>query len=231
MYLIFDYDGTLHDTALIYCKAINRTFLKLSGQGIKVPPEITVEEAAGWLGYSSYDAWEDMVPGLSEELKEQAVRETGKEMGLLIREGKSRLYPGVPEMLETLKSEGHHLFILSNCTVDYIENHRRAFGLDRFIEGYYPAEKYGFMPKTEIFGYIKDYCTNKYGPVNPGEIAVIGDRYHDIEAGNVNGAHTVGCLYGSGSPEELESAEWKIKSPEELIPLAEALFSRLRFLT
>lgn len=224
MYLIFDYDGTLHDTAWIYWQSINSSLDILSKNGIIEPKEITLEEAAGWLGYSSYEAWDTIAPGLSEPIKEQIVKETGEKMGRLIRDGKSQLYPGVEELLETLKKAGHHLFILSNCTEDYMEYHRKAFKLDRYIEGFYPAERYGFIKKEKIFLEIKDYCVKHYGPISSGEFAIIGDRYHDIEAGILNSIHTVGCLYGSGSLEELECAEWKIGSPKELIPIVESCF-------
>ena len=224
MYLIFDYDGTLHDTAWIYWQGINGSLKTLSNEGFIKPKEITIEEAAGWLGYPSGDAWESMVPGLPKEIKERTIRETGKRMDLLIREGKSQLYPGVIELLERLKSDGHHLFILSNCTESYMESHKEAFKLERFIEGFYPAESYGYKPKTEIFKTIYEYCNEQYGPVNIEEFAVIGDRFHDIEAGIINGAHSVGCLYGSGTINELKDAEWKIQSPSGLLPIVEAGF-------
>jgi phosphoglycolate phosphatase len=48
---------------------------------------------------------------------------------------------------------------------------------------------------------------------------VVGDRREDIMAAKENGMKSIGCLYGYGSREELEEAEWKIERIGDLIQI------------
>ncbi len=45
---------------------------------------------------------------------------------------------------------------------------------------------------------------------------MVGDRFHDVEAGLANGLTTVGCLFGTGTREELKQAHHLIDSFGEL---------------
>ena len=80
------------------------------------------------------------------------VIEAGSLEGVL--EGRAKLYEGIPETLETLKSEGCRLMVLSNCKVDYMNAHRKILKLDRWFEDYFCGEAFGFIPKEDIFCFI-----------------------------------------------------------------------------
>lgn len=47
--LIFDYDGTLHNTMIIYKSAFRRCFAWLVESGYTQEQEISAEKIAGWL--------------------------------------------------------------------------------------------------------------------------------------------------------------------------------------
>ena len=76
------------------------------------------------------------------------------------------------------------------------------------------AEDYGYIPKYEIFEYIK----KKY-PYD--EFVSIGDRASDFEAGIKNGFTTIGCEYGFGTKEELSQCDTTVKSVWEIVMLFE----------
>ncbi len=196
--LIFDYDGTLHDTIKIYRPAFLKAIGTLESEGILEKGDYSTLNIEKWLGLSAKDMWNDFAPNLSEEEKNRGGSLIGNEMVRLVENGEASLYEGALEVLDRLKSKGYRLIFLSNCKNSYLEAHRKAFDLDKYFDEFYTAESYGFIPKYLIFEDIK----KKY----EGEFIVIGDRFTDIEIGVKHGLRSVGCLYGYGEAGELEGA-------------------------
>ena len=80
-HLIFDYDGTIHDTLRIYFPAIQRAFRWLREEkGVDVP-EVPRHQAASWLGMNTRDMWNSFLPGLPMELKQKAALLAGEAHG------------------------------------------------------------------------------------------------------------------------------------------------------
>lgn len=206
--VVFDYDGTIHDTSQIYIAAFKHNYARLVRDGYAEEREFADTEITKWLGCTAAEMWNTFMPSLPDEMKKRSSERVRACMAQLIQEGKSCLFEGVEKTLLKLKAEGRQLVILSNCAVGYMDNHRAHFGLDRLFDGYFCAEAYGFRPKSEIFEYIK----KEYG----GEYCMVGDRHHDFEAGKSNGALTVGCRYGFGTEQELSLADAVINNIGEL---------------
>jgi phosphoglycolate phosphatase len=160
--LVFDFDGTLHDTIRIYAPAFRKAYQTLADRGLAESREWTDCEIGGWLGYSSRDMWNMFMPGLPEDEKENCSRLIGEELISAIRAGRARLYEGAEEMLGRLKAEGYRLTFLSNCKIDYMRESIRCFSLKRFFEAFYCTEQYGFAPKHEIFNDILKAYTQFY---------------------------------------------------------------------
>lgn len=209
MNLIFDYDGTIHNSMKTYAPAFRNTMRWLAENGYTKPKNYTDYEISYWLGFNSNDMWQNFMPGLDKEIRDTARIRLGEDMARRIELGEGELFSGAEEMLSQLKEMGHQLIFLSNCRIHYMERHRRVFALDRFFDCFYCCEEYGFIPKYEIFRKIK--------PEHPGEFIVIGDRFHDIETAVRNDLRSVGCGYGYGSPEELAAADIIVGSPLEII--------------
>lgn len=202
--VVFDYDGTIHDTSKIYITAFKRNYARLVSDGYAEEREFEDSEITKWLGCTAAEMWNTFMPSLPDEEKKRSSETIRACMAQLIHEGRSRLFEGVEETLLKLKSEGRQLVVLSNCAVEYMNNHRKHFGLDRLFDGYFCAETYGFRPKSEIFEYIKKEYSGGY--------CMVGDRHHDFEAGKSNGALTVGCRYGFGNEKELALADTVINN-------------------
>ena len=138
-----------------------------------------------------------------------------------VREGRARLYPGSEEVLAGLQEKGYRLIFLSNCETGYMDAHIEAFGLGGYFSDFFCAESYGYRPKREIFGFIKE----KY----PGEFIMIGDRHHDMEVASAHGLLSVGCAYGYGAKEELQSANLIAESVREIPELVETLSNKRNY--
>ena len=205
--LILDYDGTLHNAAYIYEPAFRSVMGELQEEGIIPHEEYSSEEISYWIGFSAKEMWEKFHPELDEAIREAAGRRIGDKMMEAVRNGRAQLYPGTEAVLDELKKE-HTLYFLSNCLDDYAAVHRECFGLDRWFSEYFCTGYYGYRQKEEVF------AENIY---KPGQSYIaIGDRIKDIRLASECGLHSVACLYGFGSEEELKTADVMIKDISEL---------------
>jgi len=192
--LIFDYDGTIHDTLKIYEPAFREVYERLAGSGVIGREEITSAQIAGWIGMNVKEMWDAFQPGLPSEYKERAGVMIGEIMMCRIRAHKAVWYPGAQQVLEKLKNV-YDMVVLSNCGASYRLANWQSFGMDRWFKEFYDCEAYGFAPKKDIiFDIMQAY---------PGEYTVIGDRETDMACARAAGCRFVGCLYGFGAPGEL----------------------------
>lgn len=202
--LIFDWDGTLHDTGRLYGCAFRKAYGWLVSGGWAPERDYRDEEVTCYLGMNAPDMWNRFMPLLPQEIKNRASDIIGREMISRVEAGGAVLYPGAEVTLNRLKSLGYDMVILSNCKRAYLQAHRRAFSLDRWFTGFYCCEDYGFAPKEEIFPAFRR--------LHPESYVVIGDRDSDIKVACVHGLLSVGCAYGFGSAGELASASCAVRS-------------------
>lgn len=203
--LLFDYDGTLHDSLAIYAPAVRAAYDELAARGIAEGEPPSMEAIRRWIGMAPSEMWEQFQPQLSSQEKQAGGVYIGRRMQELVEEGKARLYPSVSQVLDELKALGVRMLLLSNCPVSYLRAHTACFG---WFDGLYCGEECDYRPKYEILPILQARW--------PGEFLVIGDREQDMEMVRKNQAPAVGCLYGYGSREELAGATWLAKTPEEI---------------
>ncbi len=209
--IIFDYDGTLHNSLKIYTIAFREAYKYLVETEQATVVEWKDEEISIWVGLSAKDMWESFMPNLPEVEKQKCSQIIGATMVKLINEGEAELYQGVIEVLEYLKNKGLNLIFLSNCKVEYMNKHIQKFNLDKYFNDFYCTEQFMFIPKYEIFKEIKKE--------HKGDFVIIGDRYLDIEIGLIHNEKTIGCSYGYGSSTELEKADFRINNITDLLDL------------
>lgn len=214
MTLVFDYDGTLHDTKKLYGRALRRVCSWLSGNGYIVPDDLSDDSVSKYLGVNAPDMWNDFMPELPLKIKKQASSMVGQEMISGVLSGEPALYPGVPEMLDALRAKGHRMVILSNCRTSYMDAHRSRYGLDKWFDGYFCAEAYSFIPKEEIFLSLNESFPDS-------QYIIIGDRASDFRVGTTHGFPVIGCAYGFGTAEERSVCTAVAQKPEEITSLVD----------
>ena len=214
--LIFDYDGTIHNSMKIYEPSFRNAYQWLVDNNYAEQRDFSYEEISYWLGFNSTDMWQQFQPNLAPEIKEKVRIILGNYMGEYAENGRAELFDGAEDMLLDLKNQGHTLIFLSNCRVQYMERHKRIFRLDRFFDYFYCCEEYDFLPKYQIF--------RKISSRHSGQYIIIGDRFHDIETATKNGLKSIGCGYGYGTVKELEKSDIIVNNINE-IPAAVKLLT------
>ncbi len=206
--IIFDYDGTLHNSYHIYAPAFLKAYQFLVLQG-KVEPKVwKSEEIKSFLGMNPKEMWESFEPKLDLNMQKEAGMIISKEMENQINNGKAILYDGALDVLKYLKSKGYYLIYLSNSKTYYMDAHKRHFKLDDYFDQMICSENYNYLSKSEILGIIKHELDE--------EIIIIGDRKHDFDAANHHDLKSIGCSYGYGTKEELKKASSQISEIKDL---------------
>ena len=146
-------------------------------------------------------------------VSEFEVQSTRAEVAAL-RRGDSQLYVGAEETLSALRERGFHLALFSNASEPYfqavVEVHRLDRWFSRTLSLEYAVRRRLARHKTGMVRHLAQGYE---------DVIVVGDRIHDIEAGQALGARTVGCRYGFGENKELQRADWTIGGLPEMLAL------------
>lgn len=197
--VIFDYDGTLHNSAKIYVDAFRTVYERMIADGAAPKKTFSDYEITRWLGYRAADMWNAFMPELSNENQRYYSKEIGQLMLKKVRHKQAVLYDGALETLAYLKNKGYHVLYLSNCGHEFMSVHAKAFHLEDYFDHMYCSGDYGERPKYEIFDVIKK--------AYPPQYLMVGDRFHDMEIAKYHKIYTAGCRYGFGTDDELHDAD------------------------
>ena len=212
-YIIFDYDGTLHNSIRIYEPAFKRAYDYLVNNGYAEEKVFKEDEVSRFLGLTARQMWNDFMPSLPEDEKKKCSLIIGEAMIQYIDEGQAELYDGTIETLVKLNELGYKLIFLSNCKVSYMKKHIEIFRLDKYFIDFYCSEDFDFNPKHEIFKVIKEK--------HQGDFIIVGDRFVDIEIAKKYNLYSIGCAYGYGNDKELKEADYIIDSINEILNIRE----------
>ncbi len=209
--LIFDFDGTLHQSMHIYEPAFRAAFRYLVEKHDAKEINWPYEAIKSYLGQNPKDMWASFGDQYSEPAKQEASQCITHTMKALIDEGKAKLYEGALETLDALKKRGYTMLILSNTKSETMDKYRELFELDRYFDRYICSDTVNYAPKEEVVQSL--LCEYE------GKFVIIGDRHHDMRAGQENGITTIACLYGFGHEDEFKNADIHIHDIRELMTL------------
>lgn len=193
-YVLFDLDGTLTDPGL---GITNSVIYALDKFNIKVNDRT---ELYKFIGPPLVDSFKDFY-GFDDGKAWQAVeyyREYFGDKGLFENE----VYAGIPNVLETLKNNGHHLIVATSKPTEYAVKILDRFDLSQYFEF---VSGSAMDEKNSSKALIIKFALESNG-IKPEEAIMIGDRKHDIIGAKENGVHSLGVLYGYGDIEEMKAA-------------------------
>lgn len=126
-------------------------------------------------------------------------------------------YPGIPTLLERLRSDGHRLFVATSkpehMAVDILEH----FDLARYFERICGALLDGVRDKKAA---VIEYLLQSIGGAE--NAVMIGDTVYDVLGAAEHGIPTIAVAWGYGSTEEMTAA-----GAEAIVDTAEELYDLL----
>jgi len=205
--VIFDMDGTLANNETMTVRAAEeglRDYFTARGETPVIPAP---EQIRALVGLPALEYFAGLVPPVRRGDAEAVMEYVERCEVARLRAGEGRLFPDVPEVLDTLRGRGLRLGLVSNCMRPYLEANldhvlrREWFEIALCLDDH--------PTKTENAARAVEYLGG-----GPG--AMVGDRGSDLEAGRAAGLGTVGCLYGFGRREDLATADRTIESIGDL---------------
>ncbi len=213
---IFDLDGTLANTITSIAYFGNST---LEAYGL---PAIPVETYKSLVGNGADVLMRRMLKTVGANFPEEKIRQFRKAYDQRYESEPMALvepYPGIPELLERLKTLGLKVGVLSNKPDNMAQYIVRAlFGsLPDQVHG----QRDGFPTKpdpTAVLRMAADF------QIQPEHILYVGDSGVDMQTGRNAGMVPCGVLWGFRGEEELREngAEFLVKTAEELYAVATA---------
>ena len=202
--IIFDMDGTIIPSLEIVYEAIRRAFV---GFGWELT--YSSEDINQFIGTASGELYQSIIPpehfSRWPELRDRA----RAEYTTLFRES-AETFPGVRETLETLRKRGYRLALYSNASVMYFDMVTSVLNI-RDCFDYAECVHENDLTKPELVRKIRE----KFGGPTT---AIVGDRYHDIDAARETDSLSVGVFFGYGGNEP-ERADIAINSFDELLSI------------
>ncbi len=202
--ILFDLDGTLTDPGLGITNSIRYALQK---QNRPVPNQNVLNTFIGPPLIGAFMEHCNVNRPEAESLL-QDYREYFKEKGMF----ENKVYPGIPETLQTLKERGCHLYVATSKPEPFAKRILEHFDLAKyfdFIGGSTLSETR--THKDEVIDYVL-----KENRLQPQDCLMVGDRYYDIEGARKCGMKVAAVLFGYGGREELQSADYLIHMPMEL---------------
>ncbi len=208
--LLFDLDGTLLDPVEGITRSIQYALAKLH------QPVPETHQLLWCIGPPLMQSFMRLLESPCSDLATQALHhyrrrynETGK--------FENRVYPRIPQTLETLKQAGARLFIATAKPTIFATQIAGHFRLEKHFEAVYGSELSGERSdKGDLIAHILDTEA-----LEPSTTTMVGDRKHDIIGARRNGIGSVGVAYGYGSRAELTAAgaDKIVERPEQLADL------------
>lgn len=205
--ILFDLDGTLTDSGE---GIINCAILALQHFGLPIPSR---EEMRVFVGPPLQESF--IRHGVPADRAEEAVR-IYRSRYIPIGKFENTPYPGIREMLEALKADGHKLYVATSkpeaMSIEILEH----FDLARYFDQICGATMdFSRSSKEAVIAYLLEQNGRSDNTV------MVGDTKFDILGAASHGIPAIGVAWGYGETADMEAAGAAAiaHSPEELLEL------------
>ena len=190
--IFFDLDGTLTDSGE---GIMNCAELGLRHFGLPVPSR---EEMRVFVGPPLDQTFIQF--GVPADKAREAI-EVFRSRYLTVGKFENFPYPGIREALETLKSQGHRLFVATSKPEPQAKEIMAHFGLSQYFEKIAGATLDGSRShKADVITYLLSLT----GDV--GQTVMVGDTAYDVLGAAEHGIPTIGVSWGYGEVANMEKA-------------------------
>ena len=208
--IFFDLDGTLTDSGE---GIINCAILALEHFGLPIPTREAMRVFVGPPLDQSF-----INHGVPADKADEAIR-VYRSRYTTVGKFENFPYPGIRELLEALRSQGHRLFVATSkpegMSVEILEK----FDLARYFELICGATLDSSRSKKED---VIAYLLGKTGDME--DVVMVGDTAFDVLGAKAHGIPTIGVSWGYGKVEDMVNAGAAAiaDSPQQLLELLNA---------
>ncbi len=188
--LVFDWDGTLMDSAACIAESLQAACQDL---GFAVPSD---RDARFIIGLGLNDALAHVLPGLEPAHYPEVVARYRHHF--LQRDGGTTLFAGVPEMLTDLRGAGHMLAVATGKSRRGLTRALEATRLVGSFDATRCADESHSKPHPGMLVSLLDELC-----VEPGRALMIGDTTHDMLMARAAGVARVAVAHGAHEEREL----------------------------
>ena len=208
--IFFDLDGTLTDPEVGLVKGFMYAFDRV---GIEYGEP---ESLRKYIGPPLHEEWKREY-GFTEEETANAIaifREYYDEYGW----AENKVYDGIVEMLEALKSAGKTIVLATSKPENTARRIMALFGLDKYFDFCGGASTSSTRDKKWE---VLEYSLDAVNATDDAKCILVGDRKYDAEGAAICGIDSIGVLWGHGTEEEISSAGFTYiaKTPAEVVKL------------
>lgn len=190
--ILFDLDGTLTDSGE---GILNSAAYALEQLNIPVPSR---EEMRVFVGPPLHETFVKF--GVPRELAEEAVR-LYRVRYIPIGKYENHPYPGIRELLETLQSRGHRLYVATSkpegMSIDILEHFDLAKYFIRICGASMDASR---TAKDAVIAYLLEETGEA------GNMVMVGDTEFDVLGAKAHGIPCIGVSWGYGEVAAMEAA-------------------------
>jgi phosphoglycolate phosphatase len=209
---LFDLDGTLVDSLVDLTDAVNHMLADFRR------PELDSVQVRQLVGKGARNLVQRALSTNSPEEIEKGLF-AFTEFNTLHIADRSRLYPGVSELLQQLAGNGLRMAVISNKNEELSRLILKALEIDGYFEIIAGGDTFAEMkpsplPLLRVIGNLG--CS-------PDETVMVGDSINDIQAGNRAGITTIGCSWGYGNSDELQESGYTADSCSDIINILRML--------
>ena len=190
--ILFDLDGTLTDSGE---GIINCAILALEHYGLPIPSR---EEMRTFVGPPLHESF--IRHGVPADQAEEAIR-IYRSRYIPIGAYENTPYPGVRELLETLKAQGHTLYVATSkpeeMSIKILEHFDLAKYFDRICGASMDTSR---SSKEAVIAYLIDLNGRA------DNMVMVGDTKFDIIGAKAHGIPGIGVSWGYGKVEQMQEA-------------------------
>ena len=208
--ILFDLDGTLTDSAegILNCVAP-----ALEHFGLPVYDRDTMIVFVGPPLYDTFPKFGVPADGV------QTAIDIFRARYCTLGKYENKPFPGIVEMLTTLRAQGHKLYVATSKVEDQAVDILNHFDLAQYFDIIAGATRDGSRStKEDVIAYLKEQA----GSI--GQAIMVGDTIFDINGAVAHNIPGIGVEWGYGKVEDMIAAGASAiaKSPEHLIELVNA---------
>lgn len=190
--ILFDLDGTLTDSGE---GIINCAKMTLERFGLPIP---SPDELRTFVGPPLGDSF--MKYGVPADRVEEAIA-VFRSRYLPIGKFENHPYPGIRELLETLKAQGHRLYVATSkpevTAVEVLEHFNLAFFFDCICGATFDQSR---VSKSDVLAFLLEQIGADTDAV------MVGDTAFDVIGAAAHGIPTIGVSWGYGKVADMKKA-------------------------